>query len=99
MPHLRYILFLILTLPSLAAPSLHVDISESTFYVGAEFRYEILITGAEKVSADVIEGDDTLAIQFVGQTAVERGGDRRAVGRRHAAAARLDGDFDPSDSE
>ncbi|MDP4646493.1 MAG: hypothetical protein NWS80_05130, partial [Akkermansiaceae bacterium] len=76
MPHLRYILFLILTLPSLAAPSLHVDISESTFYVGEEFRYEILITGAEKVSADEIEGDDTLAIQFTGQTAVERGGEK-----------------------
>ncbi|MEP2774991.1 MAG: BatD family protein [Luteolibacter sp.] len=76
MPLLKHLLLFLLALPALAAPSLHVAMSESTFYVGEEFRYEILITGAKKVSVDEIEGDDTLAIQFSGQTATERNGEK-----------------------
>ena len=59
----------------LSAPNakLHVAMSAKSFFVGEEFLYEILISPAEKVTADEIEGDDELAIKFLKQELIKRG--------------------------
>lgn len=58
-----------------AAPGaqLHTTMSSKSFFVGEEFVYEILVSRAAKVVVDEIEGDDTLAIQFLKQEYVKDG--------------------------
>ncbi|BDS06108.1 hypothetical protein NT6N_11480 [Oceaniferula spumae] len=57
-----------------AAPeaNFHTTMSAQSFFVGEEFLYEILISPAEKVDVEEVEGDDDLAIKFVKQETVKR---------------------------
>jgi len=48
-----------------AEPKIHVNLSAKSFYVGEEFTYEILVSGAKKVEAQEPDGSDDLRIQFV----------------------------------
>ncbi len=58
-----------------AAPGarLHTTMSSKSFFVGEEFVYEILVSHATKVEVDEVEGDDTLAIQFLKEEHIKRG--------------------------
>ena len=58
-----------------AAPvaKLHTTMSSKSFFVGEEFVYEILVSHAAKVAVDEVEGDDSLAIQFLQQEHIKRG--------------------------
>ncbi|MCP5538086.1 MAG: BatD family protein [Akkermansiaceae bacterium] len=66
--------FMMSAVIGLTAPEaqMHVSMSAKSFYVGEEFLYEILISPADKVTADEAEGDDELAIQFLKQEVIKR---------------------------
>jgi hypothetical protein len=49
----------------LADPKIHTTISSKSFYVGEEFTYEILVSGAKKVSQSEPDSTENLRVQFV----------------------------------
>jgi len=48
-----------------AGPKMHVNMSTKSYFVGEEFTYELLISGAEKVEISEPEESDELRIKFV----------------------------------
>jgi hypothetical protein len=48
-----------------AGAKIHDSLSAKSFYVGEEFTYEILVSGAQKVEVDEPEESEDLRIQFV----------------------------------
>lgn len=59
-----------------AAPStkLHTTMSATSFFVGEEFIYEILVSDAEQVKVEELVGDGSLAVKWVEQIKVEHAG-------------------------
>ncbi len=53
-----------------AEARLHTSMSSKSFYVGEEFTYEILVSGAKNVKAGEPDGSDDLRIQFVEKIAL-----------------------------
>ncbi|WP_411825266.1 BatD family protein [Luteolibacter sp. AS25] len=72
---LRFISILLLsTAPLAAIPTLKTSYSTKSYFVGEEFRYEVLINGAKEITADEPESSADLAVKFSGQTQAERDG-------------------------
>jgi len=51
---------------------MNTSMSAKSFFVGQEFLYEILVSPADKVNVEEIEGDDDLAIQFLKKERLEK---------------------------